>query len=62
MLSPSERLVSFDSVTIGIVSSYGRPLGDKSTLYKYLNPHLNLLITHDVVDKRGRIKALDSDT
>ncbi len=31
------------------VASYGRALGDKATLYKYLNPHLILVTTVDTV-------------
>jgi hypothetical protein len=58
--SPSERLISLNPVVTSVIASYGRPLGDKSTLYKYLNPHLILLVTQDDVEKRGRVKVVDS--
>ncbi|GHJ84629.1 hypothetical protein NliqN6_1031 [Naganishia liquefaciens] len=39
-LQPQERVSQQAILQSGPVASYGRVLGDRSTLYKYLNPHL----------------------
>lgn len=39
-LQPHERLDQRTAVQGGPIASYGRVLGDRTTLYKYLNPHL----------------------
>ena len=41
----SGPVTSVKSVEMKAVASYGRALGDKSTLYKYLNPHLSVVTT-----------------
>lgn len=38
-------MLSFEPIQGGALASYGRVLGDKSTLYKYLNPHLAIATT-----------------
>lgn len=60
-------------VTLDAIASFGRVLGDKSTLYKYLNPHLLILstfspftkglnpVTHEEVGL-GRVYVLDTIT
>ena len=39
-LQPQERVSQQAALQPGPIASYGRVLGDRSTLYKYLNPHL----------------------
>jgi hypothetical protein len=39
-LQPHEHVKQRAAVQNGPVASYGRVLGDRTTLYKYLNPHL----------------------
>ncbi|KAG8835265.1 hypothetical protein FRC17_004572 [Serendipita sp. 399] len=47
--SPGERIVSFVRQTPDRAASHGRVLGDRTTLYKYLNPHLVAIITQSQV-------------
>ncbi|WVQ97485.1 hypothetical protein IAU59_004599 [Kwoniella sp. CBS 9459] len=58
------RPVQFDAI-----ASFGRVLGDKSTLYKYLNPHLTVVTTFTTTERAitspsvtgiGRVYILDS--
>lgn len=39
-LQPHEHVSQQVALQSGPIASYGRVLGDRSTLYKYLNPHL----------------------
>ncbi|WVQ83875.1 hypothetical protein IAT38_006019 [Cryptococcus sp. DSM 104549] len=41
----NEVLLNAEPVAFDAISSFGRVLGDKSTLYKYLNPHLLVVST-----------------
>lgn len=48
-LAPGERVVGYAThPEDDIVASLGRVLEDRSVLYKYLNPHLLSILTHDV--------------
>ncbi|PVG00098.1 DUF1620-domain-containing protein [Serendipita vermifera] len=42
---PGENIVSIARQTHGVVASFGRVLGDRSTLYKYLNANLMAVLT-----------------
>jgi ER membrane protein complex subunit 1 len=44
-LPPGEEIISIISPNLGPVASYGKVLGNRKTLYKYLNAHLNVVIT-----------------
>ena len=44
-LPPNEEIVSIIPSKRGPVASVGKVLGNRSTLYKYLNPHLTALVT-----------------
>lgn len=68
-----EMILESQPVTLDAIASFGRVLGDKSTLYKYLNPHLLILstfspstkglnpVTHKEVGL-GRVYVLDTIT
>ena len=58
----SETLSSVGTASFGPVASFGRALGDKSTLYKYLNPHLLVLTTLDSSSQQARVVVVDSTT
>ncbi|WRT65199.1 uncharacterized protein IL334_002142 [Kwoniella shivajii] len=44
-IGASENILENKAVIFDSISSFGRVLGDKSTLYKYLNPHLQVIST-----------------
>ncbi|KII83787.1 hypothetical protein PLICRDRAFT_147866 [Plicaturopsis crispa FD-325 SS-3] len=44
-LAPTEDIVSVHHPRRGPVASIGKVLGNRSTLYKYLNPHLTAVVT-----------------
>ncbi len=46
----------------GPIASYGRVLGDRSTLYKYLNPHLVAFSTRHKTEPLGSVYIIDSTT
>lgn len=46
----------------GPIASYGRVLGDRSTLYKYLNPHLVAVSTRHRSLPVGSVYVVDSTT
>jgi len=52
-------IVSSSPATFGAISSFGRVTGDKSTLYKYLNPHLHIVAAITPSAGQGRISVLD---
>jgi len=60
--SGGEALISTEPVSFGAVASYGRAVGDKSTLYKYLNPHLLVATVLDASKGSARVIVLDSST
>nr|CDI55417.1 duf1620-domain-containing protein [Melanopsichium pennsylvanicum 4] len=45
-----------------VIASYGRVLGDRSTLYKYLNPHAQLIVTKTPDDNTAHLYLLDTVT
>jgi hypothetical protein len=57
-----EVLSSHTPVSFGAVASYGRAVGDKSTLYKYLNPHLLVATALDASKSTAKVIVLDSST
>lgn len=44
------------------IASYGRVLGDRSTLYKYLNPHASLIVTKSTSGNQAHLYLLDTVT
>jgi hypothetical protein len=44
-LRPDEEVISVIKPTTGPIASLGKVLGNRTTLYKYLNPHLTAYIT-----------------
>lgn len=52
-------IVSSSPATFGAISSFGRVTGDKSTLYKYLNPHLHIVASITPSLSQGRIAVID---
>ncbi|OCF34020.1 hypothetical protein I316_04366 [Kwoniella heveanensis BCC8398] len=67
--SRDEILVDSRPVQFDAIASFGRVLGDKSTLYKYLNPHLTVISTFTASEEgvatptgtgTGRVYVLDS--
>ena len=44
------------------IASYGRVLGDRSTLYKYLNPHARLIVTKTSGANEAHLYLLDTVT
>ena len=55
-----EVMASHSPVSFGAVASYGRAVGDKSTLYKYLNPHLLVATVIDDSKNTAKVIVLDS--
>ena len=53
-------LSSTTPVANGAIASFGRAVGDKSTLYKYLNPHLVVLTIINAQKSAGRVVVVDS--
>lgn len=53
------RITSVNALPSGAIASFGRVLGDKSTLYKYLNPHLFAITTVSDLASRGGVKVVD---
>lgn len=48
-LAPSERIVAMRDVRHESVAGLGKVRGDRSVLYKYLNPHARAIVTYDAV-------------
>jgi len=53
-------LTSTTPVANGAIASFGRAVGDKSTLYKYLNPHLVVLTVINAQKSAGRVVVVDT--
>ncbi|GAC98577.1 hypothetical protein PHSY_006171 [Pseudozyma hubeiensis SY62] len=45
-----------------VIASFGRVLGDRSTLYKYLNPHASLVVTKSEAVNQAHLYLLDTVT
>lgn len=52
-------IVSSSPATYSAIASFGRVTGDKSTLYKYLNPHLHVVASITPSLSQGRIMVVD---
>lgn len=59
-ITDDEHLENITPASYGPIASYGRAIGDKSTLYKYLNPHLTVLTTSDVKHDQAKVIVLDT--
>lgn len=59
-IAGDEALSTITPATFGPISSYGRAVGDKSTLYKYLNPHLTVLTTTSVNGHQAKVIVVDT--
>ena len=55
-------LLSVEPVAYRGVASFGRVLGDESTLYKYLNPHLSVVTTLTPSAGLAHVYVLDTTT
>ncbi|KIY63627.1 DUF1620-domain-containing protein [Cylindrobasidium torrendii FP15055 ss-10] len=58
-LTEYEQILEFIPATRGPVASYGKVLGDRTTLYKYLNPRLFVLLTQAATGTCG-ISLIDA--
>jgi hypothetical protein len=58
-LPPKEEIRAIIPNTRGPIASIGKVLGDRSTLYKYLNPHLTLVLTSSPSSRTCGIYILD---
>ena len=59
-LDPSHSIYQIVEPSPGPIASLGRVLGDRSALYKYLNPHLIAVSTLHATEDRGAVVVLDS--
>ncbi|ORX33525.1 hypothetical protein BD324DRAFT_668589 [Kockovaella imperatae] len=60
--SDGEVLGSIAPAGFDSIASFGRVLGDKSTFYKYLNPHLVVMTSTHPLKQTGSVTVLDSVT
>ncbi|KAG0701659.1 hypothetical protein DFH29DRAFT_925728 [Suillus ampliporus] len=58
-LPPKEEISAIIPNTRGPIASIGKVLGNRMTLYKYLNPHLTLVLTSSVPSGTCGIYVLD---
>lgn len=56
----SEQIISIEAAGYSKVAAFGRVTGDKSTLYKYLNPHLSVISTLSGSAGQGWVYVLDT--
>jgi hypothetical protein len=59
-LSADETIVDVAELQQGVIAAYGRVLGDRTTLYKYLNPHLVAYATVSKHEGAGTIYIIDT--
>jgi hypothetical protein len=59
-LAADEAIVDVADLQQGNIAAYGRVLGDRTTLYKYLNPHLVVYATITEKAGHGTIYVVDS--
>ncbi|ORY24884.1 putative endoplasmic reticulum protein [Naematelia encephala] len=62
LLGPGETILEITPADMSTVASYGRVLGDKSTLYKYLNPHLSVVTSFTPAEKLSHVYVIDTTT
>jgi hypothetical protein len=58
--APSEIVLSRDAVVYDNIASFGRVLGDKSTLYKYLDPHLEVITAQRASEGAAGVYVVDT--
>ncbi|KOS16230.1 hypothetical protein Malapachy_3417 [Malassezia pachydermatis] len=58
-LSPTERVVAMHDPSRDHVASLGTVRGDRSVLYKYLNPHARVIVTYDEQAKLAHVYVID---
>ncbi|KAI3629163.1 hypothetical protein CBS9595_000235 [Malassezia furfur] len=61
-LRPGEAIVSMLDLPADAVASAGRVVGDRSVLYKYLNPHGRVITTYTAADEAADVYLLDTVT
>lgn len=59
-LGPGEHISHKAENRNAMIASYGRVLGDRTTLYKYLNPHLVACTTINLHASSGTVFVVDS--
>lgn len=59
---PAQEVLDVSPLHPSPVASFGRALGDKAVLYKYLNPHLLVVSTVSPFSGTGHIYVVDSTT
>jgi hypothetical protein len=59
-LAADEVIVDVADLQQGVIAAYGRVLGDRTTLYKYLNPHLVAYATINERAGHGTIYVIDT--
>ncbi|WFD25396.1 hypothetical protein MNAN1_000364 [Malassezia nana] len=61
-LAPNETILAMHDLSRDHVASAGKVRGDRTVLYKYLNPHARLVVTHDGTAQEGHIYLVDTIT
>lgn len=59
-LTADEFVVDVAELQQGVIAAYGRVLGDRTTLYKYLNPHLVAYATVSKHSGDGAVYVIDT--
>lgn len=59
---PAQVVLDVSPLTPSSTASFGRALGDKSVLYKYLNPHLEVVTTVSPLKNIGAVYVIDTTT
>lgn len=57
-----DRVTAVSANRNGAIASFGRVLGDRTTLYKYLNPHLAAYTTVNAIENTGSVLVIDTTT
>lgn len=57
---PAQEVLAVQPLTPSTTASYGRALGDKEVLYKYLNPHLSVVSTLTPLKSLGHVFVIDT--
>lgn len=59
---PAQEVLTVSPLHPSPIASFGRALGDKSVLYKYLNPHLLIVASVSPLSATGHVYVVDSTT
>ncbi|KAL1408482.1 hypothetical protein Q8F55_005294 [Vanrija albida] len=59
---PGQKVLANSPTAPSSIASFGRALGDKSVLYKYLNPHLSVVTTLTEATATGHVYVIDTTT